>query len=141
MYSQRIRSVMTQEKLLTATPQATVAQAARLMAAQGVGAAVVVDEQGQLVGMFTERDALFRVIARGRDPGQTRVAEVMTSPVVTAHPEKEFGFALQLMHENRFRHVPVVEGGKVVGIVSARDALDPDMEEFVCEVQRRVAIR
>jgi CBS domain-containing protein len=141
MYSQRIRSVMAQEKLLTAQPQTTVIEAARLMVKQQVGA-VVVTEGGVVSGIFTERDAVYRVMAQDRDPRTTTLAEVMTSPAVTALPDKDFGFALQLMHQHGFRHVPVVESdGRLVGIVSSRDALDPEMEEFVCEASRRVAIR
>jgi CBS domain-containing protein len=131
---------MGREKMLTAPSACTVAQAARQMAAGEVGALVVVDD-GAVAGIFTERDALFRVMAPGRDPQRTTLAEVMTVRPVTAHPDKEFGFALRLMHEHGFRHVPVVEDGRLVGIVSARDALDPEMEDFVCEASRREHLR
>lgn len=141
MYSQRIRSVMAHEKLLTAPAQTTVRDAAALMERQQVGALVVTEGQA-VSGIFTERDALFRVMAVDRDPRTTTLGEVMTSPAVTAHPDKEFAYALHLMHEHGFRHVPVVDSnGRLVGIVSARDALDPEMEEFVCETRRRTAIR
>ena len=65
----------------------------------------------------------------------------MTSAPMTVGPDRSFGYALQLMHEYGFRHVPVVENGKPVGMVSSRDALDPDMEDFVSEVRRREGIR
>jgi len=65
----------------------------------------------------------------------------MTTAPKTVDPDKTFGYALLMMHENGFRHVPVIENGKPVGIVSARYALDPEMEEFVSEVQRREHIR
>ena len=87
------------------------------------------------------RDPVVRVLAAGRDAPATRLAEVMTPSPRTVGPEQSFGHALQLMHAHGFRHMPVVEGGRVVGIVTARDALDPDMEEFVCEVQRREGLR
>ncbi len=140
MFRERIRNVMKGEKLLTASPQTTVAEAARMMAGSGVGAIVVVDD-GALAGIFTERDALFRVIAQGREAQATRLAEVMTTAPMSIDPDKTFGHAQQLMNTHGFRHVPVVEDGKTVGIVSARDALDPEMEEFVCEANRRKAIR
>lgn len=72
MYSQRLKSVMQQKKLLTAAPETSVAEAARLMAKKSVGAVLVVEEK-RLVGVFTERDAVFRVIAKGLDPQTTRI--------------------------------------------------------------------
>lgn len=140
MFSQRIRSVMERKKLLTAAPETTVSQAARLMAKKNVGAIMVVEDE-RLVGIFTERDAVFRVIARGRDTLTTRLADVMTTAPHTVDPDKSFGYALLMMHENGFRHVPVIENGKPIGIVSSRHALDPEMEEFVSETQRRKHIR
>ena len=140
MFSQRIRSVMERKKLLIATPDTTVGQAAKLMAKKNVGAIMVVEDE-RLIGIFTERDALVRVIAQGRDVEATRLADVMTAEPRTVAPEKSFGSALLLMFENGFRHVPVVEEGKVIGIVSSRNALDPDLEEFVAEAQRRKHIR
>lgn len=140
MFSQRIRSVMERKKILTAPPQTTVSAAAKLMAKKNVGALMVVDEE-RLIGIFTERDAVFRVIAQGLDAKTTILADVMTRAPKTVDPDKSFGFALLMMHENGFRHVPVIEDGKPIGIVSARNALDPDMEEFVSEAQRRKHIR
>jgi CBS domain-containing protein len=127
---------MERRKLLIAAPQTSVSEAARLMADKQVGALLVVEGE-QLVGIFTERDALFRVIAPGRDPNSTPLADVMTPNPKTVAPEKSFGHAMLVMHENGFRHMPVIEDGKPIGIVSARDALDPDMEEFVSEERRR----
>jgi CBS domain-containing protein len=100
---------------------------------------MVVDHES-LVGIFTERDAVFRVIARGRDAQTTRLADVMTAAPKTVDPDKSFGFALLMMYENGFRHVPVTRNGNLVGIVSARHALDPELEEFESESQRRKQI-
>ena len=136
MYSQQVRDLMEHEKLLTAPPDISVSKAAKLMAKRKVGAVMVV-EHGSLVGIFTERDLLLRVVARDRDARATRLAEVMTPDPQTVDPEKSFGYALLLMQENGFRHVPVVEDGRVIGIVSVRNALDPELEEFVVEAQRR----
>ena len=140
MFSQRIRSVMNRKKILTAPPETTISKAAKLMADKNVGAVMVVENE-RLVGIFTERDAVFRVIARGRDAQTTRLADVMTTGPQTVDPDKSFGYALLMMHENGFRHVPVIENGKPIGIVSSRNALDPEMEEFVSEAQRRKHIR
>jgi CBS domain-containing protein len=140
MFSVRIRNMMELEKMVTAPSQITVGEAALLMASARVGAVMVVDNE-KLVGIFTERDAVFRVIAPGLDARTTRLADVMTPSPLSVDPERSFGFALQLMHEHGFRHVPVVENERPVGIVSARDALDPEMEDFICEAQRREGIR
>src|SRR5258707_15058200 len=95
-----------------------------------IGAIFVVDGGG-LAGIFTERDALFRVVAEGRDPATTRVAEGMTDNPRTIGPDRPFGHALHLMYEGEFRHVPVVEDGRPLGMVSARDALGPDPQQFI----------
>ena len=140
MFSQKIRSVMDRERVLVALPHATVRQAALLMAGNNTGAVLVVENEA-LRGIFTERDVVFRVIAQGLDIDSTPLAAVMTATPVTVEPERTYGHALQMMYERGFRHLPVVENGKLLGLVSARHALDPEMEEFVCEAQRRVAIR
>ena len=139
MFSQRVRMIMERKRLLTAPPETTVSKAAELMARRKVGAILVVENQN-LVGIFTERDAVFRVIAKGLDAKITPLMEVMTAPPLTIDPDKSFGYALLLMHENGFRHVPVLENGNIVGIVSARNALDPDLEEFAVESVRRKQI-
>lgn len=140
MFNQRIRNVMERAKLLIAPPETSVSTAAKLMAKKNVGAVMVVENE-RLVGIFTERDAVFRVIAKGRDSQTTLLADVMTTAPRTVDPEKSFGYALLMMHENGFRHVPVIENGKPIGIVSSRNALDPEMEDFVAEAQRRKHIR
>lgn len=131
---------MQRRKLLLAPPTTVVAKAAKLMAARNVGAVLVVEGE-QLVGIFTERDALIRVLAHGLDADSTPIGDVMTRDPRTVDPEKPFGYALMLMHESGFRHLPVVVQGKPVGIVSARSAMDPELEEFVSEAQRRVHYR
>jgi len=101
---------------------------------------MVVKDNGRLAGIFTERDAVFRVLAEGRDPKTTRLSDVMTPQPQTITPEKPFGHALLMMYESGFRHVPVVEDGKPVGMVSARDVLGPELQEFESELQRRTRI-
>ena len=100
----------------------------------------MVVEDGKLVGVFTERDALFRVVAEGRDGETTRLAEVMTRKPQTIDPDKPFVHALQMMHDGGFRNVPVVEDGRPIGIVSAGDALGPELEAFVYELLRQEQI-
>lgn len=114
----------------------TVLEAAILMKEKGKGALLVV-EGTRLSGIFTERDALFRVIAAGRDPASTRLADVMTPQPQTMHPDEPFVKALRLMHKRGFRHLPVVEHGRPLGVVSARDALDDDLYELRVELVQR----
>jgi CBS domain-containing protein len=139
MYSLRVRDVMERKKLLIASPDTSVSNAAKLMAKAKVSAVLVLENE-RLIGIFTERDAVSRVIAKDRDVQTTRLAEVMTASPKTIAPDKTFGYALLLMHENGFRHVPVIANDRVVGMVSARNALDPDLEEFVAESHRREEI-
>jgi CBS domain-containing protein len=131
-----IRSIIEGQKPVTASAEITVAAAARLMKEQHLGAILVI-EGGRLAGIFTERDALFRVIAEGRDPAATRVAEVMTANPRTIAPDRPFGHALHLMYEGGFRHLPVVDNGRPLGVVSARDALGPDLREFISDLDQR----
>lgn len=140
MFNLRIRDVLDKSRLIKATPDMTVSAAAKLMAFEQVGAVVVLDA-GRLSGIFTERDVVFRVVAPDLDPSTTRLSAVMTPAPLTIEASKSFGYALLLMHENRFRHLPVIDGGVLIGMVSARHALDPELEEFVVETQRRVHFR
>lgn len=136
MFDLPIKSVMERKKFLTAPPGTTVSQAARLMAKKYVGAVLVVEED-RLVGIFSERDVVFRVVAKGLDPKTITLADVMTANPKTLAPATQYGHALLLMQENGFRHVPVVENGRPIGIVSSRNAMDPDLEQFVFEERRR----
>lgn len=136
MFDLLVKNVMERKKFLTAPPSTTVSEAARLMAAKNVGAVLVLVED-RLVGIFSERDAVFRVMAKGLDPKTVILADVMTADPKTIAPTKPYGHALVLMQENGFRHVPVVENGRPIGIVSSRNAMDPDLEQFVFEERRR----
>ncbi len=136
MFSTPVRHLLESRKLLVAAPESTVREATEMMASRSVGAVLVVDSDA-LVGIFTERDVVFRVVARGLDPDTTRLSEVMTREPKTIAPDKAFGVAMALMHENGFRHLPVIDKGVPIGVVSSRSALDPELEEFVAEERRR----
>ena len=131
-----VRDVISSQKPLTAPGNTTIATATKLMKKHSVGALMIV-EDGHLAGIFTERDAVFRVLAESRDPKKTHVAEVMTTKPKTIGPDKALGHALLMMHEGGFRHVPVVEHGKPLGMISARDALGLELQEFEGELQQR----
>ncbi len=100
----------------------SVLNAARLMNERGIGG-VVVTEGEQVVGIFTERDILRRVVAEQRDPATTKVREVMTTPVVTCRPDTSFDTCRAVMTEKKIRHLPVVDEGGLCGIVTIGDLL------------------
>jgi CBS domain-containing protein len=104
---------------------ASVRDAARTMSEHNIGAIAVLDS-GTLVGIFSERDILSRIVAEGRDPDSTPVGSVMTKDIVVAGPSDDINDALQMMHSRNCRHLPVVQGGKLVGMISIRDLLQID---------------
>src|SRR5262245_4643996 len=104
-------------QVYTVKRSASVCDAVREMNEQGVGALLVVDDELP-VGIFTERDVLRRIVASDRDPALVRVGEVMTRSVATISPTAHVEEAMELMTRERFRHLPVVDGGSVIGIVS-----------------------
>ena len=106
----------------TISPDGSVLHAANLMNERRIGALCVVRD-GNLVGVFTERDILTRVVSAQLDPATTRVADVMTSPVITCGPRGRTEDCAAVMSHERIRHLPVVDGGKLVGIVSTGDLM------------------
>lgn len=106
----------------TIGPDATVLDAANLMNQHRIGALCVVDRD-DLVGVFTERDILNRVISAQRDPATTKVADVMTSSVITCGPQGQTADCAAVMSHERIRHLPVLDGGKLVGMVSTGDLM------------------
>jgi CBS domain-containing protein len=99
---------------------------------------MVVDKH--LVGIFTERDVLYRMVAEGRDPETTLLEQVMTRDPQTIGLDKPLGHALHMMYDGNFRHMPVVENGIPLGIISVRDVLSPEMAEFESDLKSRVVI-
>ena len=135
-----IRDVIAGRKAYTTSSSTFISDAARLMKQHAIGALLIVDD-GKLVGIFTERDIVFRVIAADKDPHRTHVASAMTRKPRALDASRPLGHALHLMYEGGFRHVPVVEDGKPIGMVSARDALGPDLAQFQEELGDRDHIR
>ncbi len=118
--SQRSVVQLIKHQVIHLAPSASVREAARLMSENHIGALLVMDE-GRLAGIFTERDALNRVLAEGRDPDSTPLSEVMTRDPLTLSPQTASTQALRLMGDVGFRHLPVVEDDEVYGIISLRD--------------------
>ncbi len=139
MPNRPIRAIVRNQRVHTVPASATVRTAAHMMREYRIGALMVVEGE-RLIGIFTERDALFRVLAGGLDPDRTLVGEVMTADPTTASPDRPILHALHLMHEGGFRHLPVTERGVPVGMVSIRDAMGVELARFEGEVHDREAI-
>lgn len=109
---------------------ASVLDAARLMNRHRIGAVVVTDH-GAVKGILTERDVMTRVVAEAKAPAHTTVESVMTSPVLTCEPGSKLSEARKVMREERIRHLPVAEGGRLVGMISIGDLNTADQETLV----------
>jgi len=117
----KLSQVMKTRELLTMPPTATVRAAVRSMAARHVGTVIVTERDGHLDGIFTERDLLARVIAVGHDPDEMTLGQVMTDKPATITADDTVRDALLMMDGKAIRHLPVVDGDRVVGVVSMRD--------------------
>lgn len=133
MQTRHLRDIIGSGKMITVEGDATVVAATRLMTRNHVGALMVMNGQ-RLEGILSERDVVNRIVAEGLDPKSTSVYEVMTRPVVTASPGDKAVDALRTMQENGFRHLPVCDNGRPVGMVSLRDFLGAEMAEAQDEV-------
>lgn len=120
--------------VLTVQPDDTVFHALELMASKNVGA-VVVTEKGAPVGIFTERDYARNVILKGRSSSNTPIRDIMVSDVVFVQPEQTVDECMAIMTDKRFRHIPVLDEGKLIGIVSIGDLVKTiiDQQEFTIE--------
>ena len=118
--TRKISDVMPQRTPVTLTPDASARDAAELMCRENIGSVLVVETE-RLQGIFTERDVLCRVIAQGRDPGATPLAEVMSANPDTIAPENMAIDGLHKMHDGGYRHLPVVSDGRIIGVISRRD--------------------
>ncbi|HXG45665.1 MAG TPA: CBS domain-containing protein [Gemmatimonadales bacterium] len=121
-------------RVISIRPDATVLEAALLMNESGIGGLVVLDG-GTLAGVVTERDMMRRVIAQRRDPATTEVRAVMTSPVVTCAPGTTVEEAAAVMTNRRIRHLPVQEGGRLVGLITIGDLLAFQVAEQQATIQ------
>jgi CBS domain-containing protein len=108
--------------LWTVGPRDSALAAMRLMADKNIGL-VVVMEQAAIVGVLSERDCVRRLVLVGKSPEATAVAEIMVRDVVKVEVASTFADCLRLMHDHRIRHLPVVESGRLIGVISIRDLL------------------
>ena len=117
----KMSDIVRNQDPVTLPPSATVREACRFMRDRRVGAVLVTEGDRRLLGIFTGRDAVHRVLAEGKSAARTKLAEVMTSEPDTMPPGRTAIEALRLMEDGRYRHVPIVDEGKILGIVSRFD--------------------
>jgi CBS domain-containing protein len=139
MSTRSIRDVIAHRQPVTVARHTSVRKATRLMTQHETDVVLVVDG-GELVGIFDARDVVRRVLAIGANADRATVAEVMTSDPVRLSSDAPLNHALHLMHEGGFQHVPIVDEGRVVGVISARDALGRAATEFEDELKARQGI-
>ena len=114
--------------IFAVTPQTTVLDALRIMADKGIGALVVLTE-GRLEGILSERDYARKVVLRGRSSHDMAVSEIMVREVVTVRPDQNSDECMNLMTDKRVRHLPVVEGGRLIGVLSIGDLVKDIISE------------
>lgn len=117
------RTVNQTDRVLTIPAGGSVAEAARMMADKEVGCLVVLGNAGQVVGILTERDIITQVVSESEDPESTTVAEVMSTDLIYCSLDTSITKAQRIMTECRIRHLPILEEGVPVGIISSRDVL------------------
>lgn len=122
-----IRDLIEGHKLYTVTEDMTILDVARFMVKKKIGAVPVTNDKGRVIGIFTERDLLKRVVAAGLDPATTIISEVMTRKLYTANADASPVYCLRIMKERGFRHLLIVDGQDVVGIVSQRALIEIEL--------------
>jgi len=123
-----ISEIISDRSLFSVSRDMTVSEAARFMAEKNVGAIPVV-EGNRLVGIFSERDVITRVITKGLDPKTTSIEDVMTTKIVVANADESYESCLKKMQQAHCRHMPIVSGEQLIGFVSLRDLLMMDLDE------------
>jgi CBS domain-containing protein len=124
----RLRDIMRPGFGFTVQRKASVLEAAQLMAARNVGIVTVL-EGSWIVGVFSERDVVYRVVTRGLDPARTPVEAVMTTSLVVADPEEDCQSAMRKMDEAGIRHLLVMSAGQLLSVISIRDLTRADLED------------
>ena len=121
------------------SPEDTICTTVKAMVNNRTGAAAVMNADGTLAGIFTERDLMTRVVARHRDPETTVVGDAMTTEPVTISPDTTLEQALEIMVSNHFRHLPIMDGDEVVGIATVRRVLKHKLDEGKEELESVVS--
>jgi CBS domain-containing protein len=127
--------------LITCNPNETLMQVAQKMQNADVGSCPVIDDQGSLVGMITDRDITIRAISKGFDPHTAQVSDFMSPNPVFGNPEMSVEAACLLMQDNQIRRLPIVDNGMLVGIVTLADlAIDLEEDEMIAETLEKVSM-
>ncbi len=129
-----VQHVMQTQNLVTASPDTSVYDTAFLMTRRGVGAVSIIDRD-RLVGIFSERDLMTRVLVAGLDPRTTPLSSVMTRDVITAELHDRTTSCMQKMKAGSCRHLPVLSGGRVIAMLSMRDLMRDEIEEQSDEIR------
>lgn len=124
----KLRDIMRYGFLFTVQRPVTVSEAVRIMATHNVGIVAVLDGD-RLVGVFSERDVVRRVVDRGLDPAATPVGSVMTSELVVADADDDYQSAIRKMDQANVRHLPVVSQGRLLSMISIRDLMRVDLDD------------
>jgi CBS domain-containing protein len=130
----KLRDIMRYGFLFTVQRGAMVAEAVRTMAANNVGIVAVLDDD-RLIGVFSERDVVQKVLDRGLDPARTPVAEVMTARLVVADVDEDYHSAMSKMDQANIRHLPVVSGERLLSMLSIRDLMRVAIEDRGAEIE------
>ncbi len=130
----KVHELIQEREVYCASTGQTVQDAVDLMAEKGVGALPVLDK-GKLVGIFSERDVLRRIIALRKNPAEVKVEKAMTGELIIASPDSEVNECIALMRKYSIRHIPIVKDLKLTGIVSLRDLLQVDLEDKKFEIR------
>ncbi len=127
----KIASILAQKgtEVITTGPDVSLADAAKLLSNRRIGAVIVTDPPGQVVGILSERDIVRTLAARREDTIGFKVADAMTRNVITCAPEDSIAGLMALMTERRFRHVPVKDGDRLVGLISLGDVVKYRVDE------------
>ena len=128
--------------VVSIAPDASVFDAIKLMADKAIGSLVVLDESGDLAGIVTERDYARKVIIKGRSSRETKVADIMTTSVLTAASDHTVNSCMEMMTEKKIRHLPVVEDDAVIAMVSIGDlvqAIIADQKEEIEQLEHYIS--
>lgn len=124
------------KSLVTTTEDTTVTEAVSMMTRDNIHSLMVMKDD-QMIGIFTDRDYVHKIVATQRDPAQLRVGDVMTKEVTTVSPDASIKACIELMHDGKFRHLPITEAGQVIGMISMTDVMkilidfhDQDIETY-----------
>jgi signal-transduction protein with cAMP-binding, CBS, and nucleotidyltransferase domain len=125
----KVRQLLHDSPPASLAAEATVLEATRKMVEYRCGSVLVLDARGRMAGIFTERDLMVRVVSKARSPKNLTLGEVMTSEVFSVHPDQLVTDVRRELRERHIRHVPVLEDGEILGVLSMRDLLRADFEE------------